>query len=152
MQTSLHFLLLLFGLFGITGTIGLAAGGTAEIHEPFSRRRRRTPTSCTIVPIEIQQRWSPSKRYSDGINRSTNDDMVTGAQWVFSSMLSHAGGPQKCTLRSLALLTGDPPPSHMTWQNVCCYITNHYLEWEIFRSAALEGNFASVLVGYNRNT
>ncbi len=88
----------------IPNNAGLAAGGTAEIHETRCRRRRRADQHCTFVPMEVLPRWGQLKRYTEGMSRTTYNDVVTGAEWVFQRACSSIKAVQRnaqCVLWNL---------------------------------------------------
>jgi hypothetical protein len=121
---------------------------------PESRTRRpsRADKNCSVVPPEVLPRWGELRRYTTALTQSTYNEVVCAAKWVFQRMLAHKGGPKKCSLSSLETPTDLKPPSPETPKKVRSYVTNKYLEWDNMKSAALEGKFDSVRVGYYRNT
>ena len=92
--------------------------------------------------MEIEPRWGLVKRDSAGIDRRTYDEVVTAARWVYDRMVSHSGGPAKCTVRSLG--TPLPPPPNDSWKKLRSYISNFYLHHENIKSAAMARDFTLV--------
>ncbi len=71
----------------------------------------RSAQTSTIVPMEVEPSWGALMRYSTTMDRTTYEEVVIAARWVYEHMVTHPRGVAKCTMRYFQ--TAQPPPPNM---------------------------------------